>query len=262
LGEELVLRVPLEIQTLSFKDAEVLTKEYMPLTIQGTMYWKVCDIRRFYLYISKELHSVTDEGKHTIDTPSRRPQLEVAEQWLRLMAEERTRTVVSRIGTGLLIADQLITDLPKALPESTSFLTSTPDAFSGYRNATDGLAETIKTDFQETAKEYGLDIHRVALQEVKLPPEIYTAAIEACKSAYLPLRARAEALERRLKLQAEADVIGRDAAGLKEIAGNIPALAFQEFLSPLFLDFNRRRGYGIGFPVQTTSPPTESPPSP
>jgi hypothetical protein len=29
---------------------------------------------------------------------------------------------------------------------------------------------------------------------------------------------------------------------MKQVAGSIPALAFQEFLSPIFLDFNRRRG--------------------
>ena len=34
IGEELVLRVPLEIQTLSFEDSEILTREYMPLAIK------------------------------------------------------------------------------------------------------------------------------------------------------------------------------------------------------------------------------------
>jgi len=42
LGEELVLRVPLEIRALPFEDTGVLTKEYMRLTVKGTMYWKVC----------------------------------------------------------------------------------------------------------------------------------------------------------------------------------------------------------------------------
>ena len=242
LGEELVLRVPLEIQTLTFRDSEVLTREYMPLTIQGTIYWKVCDLSRFYLYISKEIHTASDTGSHAVASSGTRPQFEVAEQWLRAMAEEKTRTIVSRIGTGLLIADQLASDLPKALPEAATFIRAAPESSSSYRTAAEGLAETIKAAFGSAVGEYGLEIHRVALQEVKLPTEIYAAAVDACKSAYLPLKAQAEAVERRLKLQAEADVIGKDAAGLKEIAGNIPALAFQEFLAPLFLDFNRRRG--------------------
>jgi hypothetical protein len=156
------------------------------------------------------------------------------------MAEEKTRTVVSRIGTGLLISDQLVADLPKALPAGIPYITS-PESSTGYRSASEGLASAIKAEFESSVREYGLEIHRVALQEVKLPPAIYAAAVEACTSAYLPLKAQAEALEIKLKLQAEADVIGKDAAGMKAIAANIPALAIQEFLAPLFLEFNRKR---------------------
>jgi regulator of protease activity HflC (stomatin/prohibitin superfamily) len=203
---------------------------------------------QFYLTISKEVHSASDRGAHTVDKTPARPQFEVAEHWLRSMAEEKTRTIVSRVGTGLLIADQLAADLPKALPEGTAMLMSAPQSSAGYRGATEGLASAIQSEFESSVGEYGLEIHKVALQEVKLPPEIYAAAIDACKAAYLPLRAQAEALERRLKLQAEADVIGKDATGLKEIASSIPALAFQEFLAPLFLDFNRRRGLGMQAP--------------
>lgn len=246
-GEELALRVPLEIQTLSFKDAEVLTKEYMPLAIQGTMYWKVVDLAKFYLLISKDVHSASDTGKHEIKASPSRPKFEVAEYWLRSMAEEKTRTVVSQIGTGLLIADKLQSDLPAALLSQgeTLFGGDAPQPSNANRSATEGLANAIKTQFAASVSEYGLEIHRVALQEVKLPPEIYAAAVEACKSAYLPIKAKAEAIARKLKLQAEADVIGKDATGLKEVAANIPALAFQEFLAPLFLDFNRKRAAGL-----------------
>jgi regulator of protease activity HflC (stomatin/prohibitin superfamily) len=244
LGEELALRVPLEIQTLSFTDTEVLTREYMPLSIQGALYWKVIDLRLFYLLISKEVHSASDKGTHSIRATGGRPQFEVAEYWLRSMAEEKTRTIVSRVGTGLLIADQLASDLPKALPGVGTLLGVDPQSSVGYRSATDSLASTIKAELEASVREYGLEIHRVALQEVKLPAEIYAAAVGACKSAYLPLKAQAEAVARKLQLQAEVDVIGKDAVGMKEIAASIPALAFQEFLSPLFLDLNRKRAAG------------------
>lgn len=247
LGEELVLRVPLEIQTLSFEDQEVLTKEYMPLAIKGTLYWKVVDLSKFYLLISKEVHSANDTEKHEIKASVTSPKFEVAEYWLRSMSEEKTRTVVSHLGTGLLIADKLASDLPAGfLNQGEALFGGAAAQPSGAKqSATEGLATAIKTEFEASVSEYGLEIHRVALQEVRLPPEIYAAAVDACKSAYLPIKAKAEAIERRLKLQAEADVIGKDAVGLKEIAGNIPALAFQEFLSPLFLDFNRKRAAGL-----------------
>lgn len=244
LGEELVLRAPLEIQTLAFGDSNILTKEYVPLSIKGTIYWRISGIDRFYLQISKNLHSVDDAGRHAVTTFGQNAKLEMAEQWLRAMAEEKTRMIVSQVGTGLLIADQLATDLSKAIPDSSSFIGPAPEASHGYRGATDGLASSIKSDFGAAASDFGLEIHEVRLQEVRLPPEIYAAAVDTCKASYLPLKARAEAIERRLKLQAEVDVIGADAVGLREVAGSIPALAFQEFLAPLFMDFNRRRGAG------------------
>jgi regulator of protease activity HflC (stomatin/prohibitin superfamily) len=245
LGEELALRIPLEIQTLPFEDSQVLTKEYLPLSVKGTIYWKVSHLDRFYLNISREIHSVNDSGGHSVEVFARNAKFEVAEQWLRVMAEEKTRTIVSRIGTGLLISDQLSSDMRKAIPESTSFLRTVPESSPGYRGATDGLAASIKADFGGMAQEYGLHIHEVRLQEVRLPPDIYEAAVAACKASYLPLKAQAEAIQRRLMLQAEADVIGKDATGLKEVAASIPALAFQEFLAPLFLDFNRARKVAV-----------------
>jgi hypothetical protein len=56
-------------------------------------------------------------------------------------------------------------------------------------------------------------------------------------------------------LYAKADVIGKDATGLKEVATSIPALAFQEFLTPLFLDFNRKRAAGMHPQPELVTPP-------
>jgi regulator of protease activity HflC (stomatin/prohibitin superfamily) len=266
LGEELAFRVPLEIQTLSFEDKEILTKEYMPLAIRGTMYWKVVDLWKFYLLISKDIHFANDTGKHEIRASATRPKFEVAEYWLRSMAEEKTRTIVSQLGTGLLIADKLLSDLPAVLNNQgeTLFGGAASQTSTTNRSATEGLANAIKTEFSASASEYGLEIHRVALQEVKLPPEIYAAAVAACKSSYLPIKARAEALERKMKLQAEADVIGKEAVGAVEIAKNMPApafpsnvsaLALQEVLAPFFLEFNKKNAASmISKPEAPTAP--------
>ena len=256
LGEELALRVPLEIQTLSFEDKEILTKEYMPLAIRGTMYWRVVDLGKFYLLVSKEIHFANDTGKHGVRTSATRPKFEVAEYWLRSMAEEKTRTIVSQLGTGLLMADKLLSDLPAVLNNQgeTLFGGATSQPSAANRSTTEGLANAIKTEFSASASDFGLEIHRVALQEVKLPPEIYAAAVAACKSAYLPIKAKAEAMERKIKLQAEADVIGKEATAMVEIAksmpapafpSNVSALALQEVLAPFFLDFNKKNAAGL-----------------
>jgi len=113
------------------------------------------------------------------------------------MAEEKTRAVMSQAGTGLLIADQLVADLPKSLPEATPLLA--PQSSGAYRSTTEGLAAAIKNEFESEVRQYGLEIHRVALQQINLPQEIYAACIQACQSAYLPLKARAEAIERKIE---------------------------------------------------------------
>lgn len=239
LGEELVLRVPLEIQTTTFIDNGVLTREYIPLTIRGTMYWRVMDLQPFYLLVSKEIDRVSDRGLDTCERRRDQAQLESAKHWLQFMAEERTRVIISNTGTGFLIADRLASDLVKSDADSAALLA--PQASQNYRTATDTLADSVKSEFDAAVRQYGLEMHRVALQEVQLPSEVYAAASEACKSAYEPLKAKAQAIANKLRLQAEVDVLGKDSVGLKEIAGNIPALAFQEFLAPLFMEYNARR---------------------
>jgi hypothetical protein len=63
---------------------------------------------------------------------------------------------------------------------------------------------------------------------------------EACRSAYAPLKAKAEAIAEQLRLQAKADVIGKEATGIAEIAANAPALAVQDLLGPMFQQLARR----------------------
>jgi hypothetical protein len=108
----------------------------MPLTVQGTMKWRITNLQRFYLLVSKEIRAASDQrtsnrlpspAAHTIQasqpvllpassgshgpphrvggsaTASRK--LGAAETWLRYIAEEQTRAVVSRVNTGLLVAE-------------------------------------------------------------------------------------------------------------------------------------------------------------
>jgi hypothetical protein len=53
LGEELALRAPLEIQSLDFVDEQVMTREYLALTVRGTMKWRIADIEAFYLWSAR-----------------------------------------------------------------------------------------------------------------------------------------------------------------------------------------------------------------
>jgi hypothetical protein len=156
LGEELVCRAPLEIQTLDFRDSNVMTKEYLPLMVEGTMKWRITSLQRFYLLVSQKISQVSDlevsgqgeQRRHDSHSPAASRKLASTEQWLRFIAEEQTRSVVSHVNTGLLIAEGVVVDLPPNVRETAeknglSTSTLTPTSTAKYRNATDGLAAAI-----------------------------------------------------------------------------------------------------------------------
>ena len=232
-GDELACRVPLEIQTLNFEDDEVLTKEFLPLKIKGTIYWKISKLTDFYLSVNKNDIRVgsVDQGGHV--TAGVGSQMNTAKSWLKAMAEEKTRSVVSNIGTGLLIADRLSADIPDMLPKQI-FPSNRTESSDDYRTATDGLAAALTHSVGSAVQSYGIGVERIALQEVNLPPQIYAAAVEASRASYEPIKARAEALAKQMSLQAEVSVLGAEVVGLREISANIPAMAFQDVLGPTF----------------------------
>jgi hypothetical protein len=70
---------------------------------------------------------------------------------------------------------------------------------------------------------------------------------EALKAATVDVHiAQAQARARQIQLEADASVIGRDAVALREIASNLPALAFQDLLGPTLLQFRDRRTAVLG----------------
>lgn len=254
LGEELALRVPLEIQTLRFADEKVLTKEYLNLSVRGTIKWRIVNVRQFYLLVSREIRTTTDSWRPAVTenasvmrssstnrppnmpdihgTPfvARAPEkvdtmgqlLRSTIEWLRSVAEEQTKIVVSGIESGLLLKDRL------ELPELRSTSSSANAEFGG---ATTGLAETIRTALMNRVDEYGLTIADVSLQEIQFPQEVLDACSRAARAAYRPFIERGKASATREKLRAEADVVGKEAVSTKHILEHAPGYTVADFLT-------------------------------
>lgn len=262
LGEELALRVPLEVQTLRFSDSNILTQEYLSVSIRGTMKWRIVDIRKFYLFVSRELRSTGDTGRLAVSLtgPAASPNhtealMTSAIEWMRILAEEQTRMVVSRAKSGLLIADRLSHELPEMNPTSIPFHSPTgpasrPDP-SQWGGATEGLASAIHDTIAQRLEGYGIAVDDVSLQEIKLPEEIVNECIAAAKAYYTPVRAQREASEKyanaQAALKAEVDVLGKEAVGTERIVGAAPAFALSDFL----VKFLNQRLSNVGQPGNT-----------
>jgi regulator of protease activity HflC (stomatin/prohibitin superfamily) len=249
LGEELALLAPLEVQTLSFRDENVLTREYLSVTIRGTMKWRIADLRKFYLLVSRELRSTTNEddresisrSTRPLDSGGSSPQsamrqlLRAAIGWMQVLVEEETRTVVSRARTGLLIADRLSQELFPQVYEQTPAASQGTAPSQGsvveWGGAADGLAGAIHDTIARRLEAYGIAVEDVSLQELKLPEEVMRECIEACKAYYYPTLAKRKAAFAREELQAQTDVLGAEAVATRQIVGAAPAFALPDFLN-------------------------------
>jgi regulator of protease activity HflC (stomatin/prohibitin superfamily) len=261
LGDELALRVPLEVQTLQFFDEKVLTREYLSVTIHGTVKWRIVDIRKFYLLLSRELRNTADYARpggegYTSPEEARKSvteeedveisvkkKVKLAVMWLRVLTEEQTRTAVSRVSSGLLIADRLADQMPElkaAVTRDRSLLSSlaadTPTtAGDEWTGAAEGLARSIYETLIKRAAPYGICIDEVSLQEIRLPEEIVKACVEAAQTAYLPLlsqrKAAADVAVKRANLAAEVELLGRETVGAAKVVGAAPGFTLVDFLS-------------------------------
>jgi hypothetical protein len=242
----------------------VLTREYLSVTVSGTLKWRIVDIRKFYLLLSRELRTTADHV-HTERTDYLTPgdredgvidgearirksitnRVALAITWLRVLTEEQTRFALSRVSSGLLIADRLANDMPEIRavagePRDSSLLNALASAPPQAANpewsgTTDGLARCIFDTLRARVDPYGILIEDVSLREVALPPEIIVECTRAAKAAYLPLLAQRQAAAdlavKRAGLAAEVELLGRDAVAAREIAAVAPAFTLADFLN-------------------------------
>ncbi|HEX8522456.1 MAG TPA: SPFH domain-containing protein [Tepidisphaeraceae bacterium] len=264
LGEELALRVPLETQTLSVTDDNVLTREYLSVMIRGTMKWRIRDIKSFYLLVSRELRSTTEQPDGRLETGARgvpigdsNPKsaidrlVQSAITWLRLIAEEQTRIVVSQVSSGLLIAERLKEEIPEVRDSfiQSRMLAGPQGTSKEWQDAANGLASRIEDAVRQRVSKYGISVEEVALQEIRLPQEIVEQCIEACKAAYLPVLAQRKGLAKRAELSVEVELLGREAAATKQIVGAAPNFTLVDFVSGFLA--KQMNGPGLGLNTAT-----------
>jgi hypothetical protein len=200
---------------------------------------------QFYLLVSQGFHKVDDRDQHKVlhrsdkndilDPKERHShviskQLETAEEWLRLIAEEHTRAEVMRAGTGLLVAHKIVQGLPVEMQS----LLAKDDT---YLRPIDGLAAGIRKRIQIIGAKYGIEVDRVSLQDLEFSEDIHNAAVNAAVSAYTPLIAQRVATAKKLDLEAdaygrqqmlevEAKVIHPEALAKREVLGSAKPFAF------------------------------------
>lgn len=275
VGDEVALRVSLERQPLEVIAKEVLTREFLALTvIRARIEWQIVNIKDFYLHVGQEIHGLTNRREHFDEIPLDRPKFEVAKHLLTLIAEERIRAVIAQAPTGLLVVSHVIADMPPDVrtrlvgsqtPQSAGGELVGPSSSADYRSATNALASKIQQALAPQMKQYGIAICQVALQEVVVPREILDVAKDACAKSYLPMKAQfdaaaskieilsrgeAHAAARGMMLGAEAAVIGEKAVAAREVISAAPPLTLTDILNKVLADYAKTHRTQLSGPAK------------
>jgi len=180
-GEEVKDWVPLTLRLTYFEDERVLTRESVPLFIKVALWWRVADLEKYYYSVDKEVHVVgsedldLEEATGTGPAPSLRAQKNAAEQWVKALAESCIRKIVSQSSTAFVVSknassylhvdrrhEQLPPPQGKREAQGPIQESATPDV----------LADEIHDMLEPKVREYGLEIDRVEVQEVRLPGDL------------------------------------------------------------------------------------------
>jgi len=240
LGEEVRIREAVTLKLTQFEDGKVLTRDSIQVFLKVAFWWRVSDLEKYYASVDKQVHMVSDTYRKDqivdvlpADTAS--PKEGAAETWLLTIAESCIRKLVSQTSIASLISKSAMRylhipekhrvlvgtseEIPMGLPASSKSARSkvSPATDAG---TPDVLADEVRAMLAPRVGEYGLEIDRVEVQEVRLPEGVQTAIDDLYEAMLLPARTEQESIAQRMRLQAVADVLGVEMAGLDEVLKN------------------------------------------
>ena len=267
-GEELRAQVPLTLQLTWFRDDRVLTRESIQLVVKVALWWKVSNLEAYFYRIDQEIHSLQDrdrpgEGFATAARPTPRGQLRIAEVWVQTLTEACLRKLISDTSTFLIISKRAASRLH--VESGHAPRVGDPSDSDDLKPATpDVLAEQLKAELLLRLKSYGLEMERVEIQEVQLPPAIQQAVNEVWIASTQPTKSAYEARTVENRLEVLCRLLGKEAVGVSEIVGRLPPGAFMS--NPLaWLPAVMEQIAGAAktpTPLGGMLPPAPSPPSP
>jgi regulator of protease activity HflC (stomatin/prohibitin superfamily) len=255
-GEELRVRVPLTLKLTRFQDQNVLTRESTRLFMKVAIWWRVQDLERYYYLIDKQVHVMTDEPARggildVLPADDRQAQQDAAETWILTLAESCIRKLVSQSTTALVVSKNALSYMhieDQVRPavygsggsqeKSGTRLRPARATTSQERAVPETLADEIHAMLEPKAEEYGLEIDRVEVQEVRLPQELQEALDRLFRSHLLPAQSEQESKARQIELQAVANVLGVESVALSEVMkqfrGSTYIGGFPKFVEALF----------------------------
>jgi regulator of protease activity HflC (stomatin/prohibitin superfamily) len=250
-GEECVDPISLRTDLLNWEDKQVLTREAQPLDIRVAVWWKISDPRTYAFRIATDMpesdKTVANRDRLLDDAAVH----SAIKSWIYVLTESAVRSQVNQLSVADVVsaqATQFLQDVGEnGRPQHSDALGKL------FEPAMEGALKTIK----DKARSYGIEVERLEVQHVHLPPEMQKAINETRQAFLSPIRSEREAEALKIKLEKLAQVLGKDTVGLNELMKNFQGTQIMSplnFMAPLFAGLDKRAASALN-PTQPDQPP-------
>jgi regulator of protease activity HflC (stomatin/prohibitin superfamily) len=207
-GQEYKGRISYKTQFSTWKSDPIITSDGLPINLELGIWWRIADAS---LYVSKIASDYHEGEQHKSENLA-----EAAEFWIKKLAAGTLRQEVNQLPAEKLISPYVQSYLQiQQVNEEGS-----PTAAKPLPNFSDQLDKS-KLELNEKTRLYGIEIERLEVQELILPP-VYQQKLEAVRVAFLePTQARALSAAQVIALKGLASVIGEEKVGLIEVLKHV-----------------------------------------
>jgi hypothetical protein len=207
-GQEYKGRISYKTQFSTWKSDPILTSDGLSINLAVGIWWRIADAGIYVSAIASDYH---EGDRHRNEDLS-----EAAEFWIKKLAAGTLREEVNQLPAEKLISPYVQAYLKvRRGPEGELF---------GQGDSLPNFSEQLgKAQFKlnEKTLRYGIEIERVEVQELMLPP-VYQQKLEAVRVAFLePSQAQALSEAQLISLRGLASVIGPDKVGLIEVLKHV-----------------------------------------
>lgn len=214
LGEEFLLKVPLNIQMLTWEDDKILTRESLQIHMKVAVWWNVSDIVKYVFDISQSTH--LDEKRKEMSL------LQSSEAWLMTLTESTIRVLASKAS-----ATQLITSATTAYLNVHHTNDEKKEEFERVQTISETIANNLHGELNKKLLLYGININRVEIQAIRLSSEVQEAINKVWLSFLKPVQSEQEARALQIELEGTARVLGVETTALIEVLKSYKGSGFQ-----------------------------------
>ena len=205
-GEEYKGRISYKTQFSTWKSDPIITSDGLAVNLSVGIWWRIVDAS---VYVSRTASDYHEGEQHKDENLA-----EAAEFWIKKLAAGTMREEINQLPAEKLISPYVQQYLQVRTEEGAA-----PQE-KPLPNFKEQLGSS-KVKLDEKTQEYGIQIERLEVQELILPP-VYQQKLEAVRVAFLePTQAQALTNAQVIALKGLAGVIGADKVGLIEVLKHV-----------------------------------------